>query len=127
MQDEQEYIVLEVRPAGPVRRGGRHAPPSAGPAAATVSVESFSARDAAAARRDAHVAVAPLLPMKLVEPVAKLDAGTPTGPGAAWGVEAVGALGSPFSGTGVKVAVLDTGIAATHEAFRGLHITERDF
>jgi subtilisin family serine protease len=126
--DEQEYIVLEVRSTGPVKRGSPFGPASADrPATAAVSVESFTPVDAADARRAPGVAVAPLLPMKLVEPVSKLDAATPTGPGSAWGVDAVGAMDSPFSGAGVKVAVLDTGIDATHEAFRGLRVTERDF
>jgi subtilisin family serine protease len=124
--DEQEFIVLEVRPTGPVRRGGRPGR-GAGPTAATVSVEPLSSREAAAARGDPGVAVAPLLPMKLIEPVSKRDTGTPTGPGSAWGVDAVGALESPFTGAGVTVAVLDTGIDAAHEAFRGLQITQRDF
>ena len=124
--DEQEYIVLEVRPTGPVRRGGSPGQ-RAGPTAATVSVESLPSPQAAAARRDAGVAVAPLLPLKLVEPVSKRDTATPTGPGSAWGVDAVGALESPFTGAGVTVAVLDTGIDAAHEAFRGLRITQRDF
>jgi subtilisin family serine protease len=125
--EEQDYIVLELRPTGPVRRGHGDDPRASRDVAATMSVQPFSASDAAAARDDPGVVVAPLLPMKLVEPVTKLDAGTPAGPGAAWGVEAVGAIESPFSGAGVKVAVLDTGIDATHEAFRGLQITERDF
>ena len=125
--DEQDYIVLEVRPTGPVRRGGPVGPPGAGPSEATVSVESFSGPEVAAARRDPGVAVAPLLPMKLVAPVSKLAARTPAGPGSAWGVDAVGALESPFTGAGVTVAVLDTGIDAGHEAFRGVRITQRDF
>ena len=121
-RDEEQYVVLEVRPTGPTRRGR-----SAGDAAvaATLSVESFSTRDAVAARRDPAVAVAPLLPMKLVEPVAALDAGAPSGPGSAWGVEAVGAVESPFTGVGVTVAVLDTGIDASHEVFAGLTIIGR--
>jgi subtilisin family serine protease len=125
--DEQQYIVLEVRPTGPVRRGAPHGPAGGGPTAATVSVESFSAPDAAAARREPRMAVAPVLPMKLIEPVSKLDAGTPADAGSAWGLDAVGALESPFTGAGVTVAVLDTGIDATHEAFRGLRITQCDF
>jgi subtilisin family serine protease len=92
-----------------------------------VSVESFTPADAAAARRAPQVSVAPVLPLKLVEPVASADAGTPTGPGSAWGVEAVGARDCTFSGAGVKVAVLDTGIDASHEAFRGMLLTQRDF
>jgi subtilisin family serine protease len=126
--DEQDYIVLEVRTTAPVKRDAPFGPSSAGaPAQAMVSVESLSVPDAAAARRDPAVAVAPLLPMKLVEPVLKLDAETPIGPGSAWGVKTVGATDSPFSGAGVKVAVLDTGIDATHEAFHGLRVTQRDF
>jgi subtilisin family serine protease len=123
-RDEEQYVVLEVRPTGPTRRGRAAAQ---GALAATLSVESFSTRDAVAARRDPTVAVAPLLPMKLVEPVRALDALTPSGPGSAWGVEAVGAVDSPFTGTGITVAVLDTGVDADHEAFAGLRIVERDF
>jgi subtilisin family serine protease len=92
-----------------------------------VSVESFTPADLADVRRAPEVAVAPVLPMKLVEPVARADAGTPTSPGSAWGVEAVGALDCAFSGAGIKVAVLDTGIDASHEAFRGMQLTQRDF
>ena len=126
--DEQQYIVLEVRSTGPVRRGRPYGSPSAdGPATAAVSVESFTPTDAADARHAPGVEVAPVLPMTLVEPVSKLEATTPMTPGSAWGVEAVGALESGYSGTGVRVAVLDTGIDASHEAFRGLRVTQRDF
>jgi subtilisin family serine protease len=126
--DEQRYVVLETRPSGPVRRGQHRRPLFSGqrPTAA-VSVERFTPADAADARRAPAVAVAPVLPMKLVEPVATTEAAIPTEPGSAWGVEAVGAIDCGFSGAGVKVAVLDTGIDAGHEAFRGLRLTERDF
>jgi subtilisin family serine protease len=126
--DEQRYVVLETRSAGAVKRGHRRGPPGAGaPATAAVSVESFTPADLVDVRRAPEVAVAPVLPMKLVEPVARADAGTPTSPGSAWGVEAVGALDCAFSGAGIKVAVLDTGIDASHEAFRGMQLTQRDF
>jgi subtilisin family serine protease len=126
--DEQRYVVLETRPSGPVRRGRRRGPlfPT-GPATAAVSVESLTPADAARVRGASEVAVAPVLPMKLVEPVAKADAGTPMEPGSAWGVDAVGAIDCGFSGDGIKVAVLDTGIDADHEAFRGLRLTQKDF
>jgi subtilisin family serine protease len=126
--DEQRYVVLETRPRGPMRRGQRRRPLfSADRPTAAVSVERFTPADAADARRAPAVAVAPVLPMKLVEPVATAEAGIPAEPGSAWGVEAVGAIDCGFSGAGVKVAVLDTGIDAGHEAFRGLRLTERDF
>src|SRR5215831_10154755 len=58
------------------------------------------------------VAVAPVIPMKLIEPFA-VPAATPP-KGVSWGVQAVGAETSPFSGDGIVVAVLDTGIDNTH-------------
>jgi subtilisin family serine protease len=126
--DEQRYVVLEIRSSAPATRGprNRRSRPD-GPATAAMSVESFTPSDAADVRRAPEVAVAPVLPMKLVEPVAKSDADTPMGPGSAWGVEAVGAIDCSFSGSGIKVAVLDTGIDASHEAFRGLQLTQKDF
>jgi subtilisin family serine protease len=123
--DEQPYVVLETRSTGARKRGHRRGPPVAGPPA--VSIERFTPTDAADARRAPQVAIAPVLPMKLVQPVAKAEATTPTDPGSAWGVDAVGAIDCRFSGAGVKVAVLDTGIDAGHEAFHDLQITEVDF
>jgi len=123
--DEQRYVVLETR-RPPTRRRDWRAQQRA-PATAEVRVDSLSVADAARVSRAPDVAVAPVLPMKLVEPVAASDAGSPSAGGAAWGVEAVGATQCSFSGSGVTVAVLDTGIDPGHEAFRGLLVTQRDF
>lgn len=77
------------------------------------------------------VAVAPSMPIKLIEPknIQPFNA-----PGAAvlnaqiaWGIKAVKADSSPFEGKGITVAVLDTGIDAGHPAFNGVDIIERDF
>jgi subtilisin family serine protease len=67
---------------------------------------------------------APAMPMKLIEPLAA-DAA----PAAAvtWGVKAVGADTSPFTGAGVTVSVLDTGIDADHPAFAGVNLVTKDF
>ncbi|WP_173021465.1 S8 family serine peptidase [Lewinella sp. W8] len=43
-----------------------------------------------------------------------------------WGIEATGVANSRFDGSGVKVAVLDTGIVE-HPAFDGLNILKKDF
>jgi subtilisin family serine protease len=123
--DEQRYVVLQT-PRSVTRRRSWPATGAAPPSSA-VTTESFTPADAARARRAPEVAVAPVLPMKLVEPVATADAGMPTDAGSAWGVDAVGAIDCGFSGAGIKVAVLDTGIDAGHEAFRDLQLTERDF
>jgi subtilisin family serine protease len=44
-----------------------------------------------------------------------------------WGIAAVKADTSPFSGDGVVVAVLDTGIDKSHPAFAGVTLVEKDF
>jgi subtilisin family serine protease len=44
-----------------------------------------------------------------------------------WGIAAVGADRSKFSGSGVTVAVLDTGIDAGHPAFRNVELVQKDF
>ncbi|MGH6926155.1 MAG: S8 family peptidase [Propylenella sp.] len=44
-----------------------------------------------------------------------------------WGIGAVGADRSKFTGVDVAVALLDTGIDAGHPAFRGVELAEKDF
>ncbi len=74
--------------------------------------------------RDPHVeALTPEIPTRFIEPVNISEAKQ----GDAWGIKAVGADSSPFTGQGVVVAVLDTGIDRNHTAFTGLKITENDF
>jgi len=72
------------------------------------------------------VAVAPSIPMRLIAPVGQNEA-VAAAQQVAWGVKAVGADTSPFTGNGVVVAVLDTGIEASHPAFSGVEIVEKDF
>ncbi len=73
------------------------------------------------------LAIAPVIPMRLIAPVEVSDAALPAAAGTAWGVSAVGADTSPFTGDGIVVAVLDTGIDATHPAFAGVEIVQQDF
>ena len=79
-------------------------------------------------KRSDVVCAAPVMPMKLIAPldVEAVDA-QPAATEVAWGVKAVGADTSPFSGAGIVIAVLDTGIDKNHPAFAGVQITERDF
>lgn len=132
---EQRYIVLEVEstgleaePPGRRRRGSPFDPGAvAEPPSASLSVEELTPADASDARRAAGRVVAEPLPTQLVQPVATSEVDEPAERGAAWGVEAVGATESRFTGSGVTVAVLDTGIDADHDAFADLKVTQRDF
>jgi subtilisin family serine protease len=45
----------------------------------------------------------------------------------AWGIDAVGAAASPYTGKGMRLCVLDTGIDAGHPDFAGREIVSRSF
>lgn len=93
-----------------------------------VQIEDLHRRDISVLTRDADVvAVAPVLPMVLIEPLDVHDSTPDETESLAWGVKAVRANTSPYSGDGVVVAVLDTGIDATHPAFAGVELVLRDF
>ncbi|MDD7942409.1 S8 family serine peptidase [Actinomycetospora lutea] len=70
------------------------------------------------------VAVTPAIRTRLIEPVAVDDA---PASGDAWGITAVGADRSTRTGSGVLVAVLDTGVDASHAAFSGVTVEQKDF
>lgn len=70
------------------------------------------------------LAFAPAMPMKLIEPLASESAARAE---VTWGVRAVGAEKSPFTGAGAIVAVLDTGIDVDHPAFAGVELVTQDF
>jgi subtilisin family serine protease len=47
--------------------------------------------------------------------------------GATWGLQATNVVNSPYSGNGIKVAVLDTGLDLNHPDFEGRLITPNSF
>jgi len=127
----ERYIVLKVTGNEARVRGGVR---GALDALAKLDVVAETATLDAKALKDLRAApevlrAAPVMPVTLVHPRAMADseAGAADVDGAAWGVHAVGAVASRFTGAGVTVAVLDTGIDAGHEAFRGKEIVQRDF
>jgi subtilisin family serine protease len=69
-----------------------------------------------------HVA-APLMPVTLISPFASAAAM----PAANWGVQAIGADKSKYTGAGVRMAVFDTGIDQSHDAFTGVNLIQQDF
>ena len=101
---------------------------SAAPEIEVVSLDKDGVRDVA--RSPGVRAVAPVIPTKLIFPVPADEAGAAVEQAAAgptWGVSAVGADQSAMTGAGVRVAVLDTGIDASHPAFAGVNLIEEDF
>lgn len=133
-----EQIILKRK--APFRRT-RTAGPLAGPAVAgafgteslptlgepVLEMAALTPREIADAQRDPEVQViASPMPLKLIEPVGPAEP-TPAATGNTWGIEAVGAHTSPFTGSGVVVAVLDTGINPTHVAFQGVELVRRNF
>ena len=137
---KENYVVLRVRSRGAVSAGSRvkstrpvgigSAP--RGPDDVTVHVEDLGDKDIADMRRDQDVmAIAPVVPIRLIEPLNLNDPRAVTSEpaeGVAWGVKAVGAdRPSKFNGSGIVVAVLDTGIDASHPAFAGVTLTSRNF
>ena len=73
------------------------------------------------------MAVAPAMPMRLIRPVKAKTRARAKPPAADWGITAVGADTSPFTGDAIVVAVLDTGIDAKHPAFKGVKLTRKNF
>ena len=127
----RDYIVLRdlqvaqtSEPIGGGLRGRALGPPAVAPPEPRIEVVSLDAKDVGEMARDPEVAaITPPMPTRLIEPI---DAGT-TAAGDAWGVSAVGADASTFTGAGSAVAVLDTGIDSTHPAFTGVTVVENDF
>lgn len=127
--NKRKYVILRdskhstppAFPRGPkaLRESTRESAP-----AAKVEVIEVERGELDVLARDRTVtAAAPAMPVRLIEPMElkKEPAATFAGD-ATWGLEAIGALASPYTGEGVKVAVLDTGIDPNHAAFAGVKL-----
>jgi subtilisin family serine protease len=125
----EQYVIFEI--TSPMRDEGDFGLESLGvgdnPPEATVHAVELSEAEAADERRKPTQILAPELPTMLIEPVSMAEAAAPAAAGASWGVEAVGATQSPFTGSGITVAVLDTGVDSSHEAFQGVNVARQDF
>jgi subtilisin family serine protease len=95
-----------------------------------IDVDELGSDDIVKIGKDRQVkAIAPVVPMTLIRPVnlSQPVAVAAAPGGVAWGVSAVGADRSDFTGQDIVVAVLDTGIDAAHPAFAGLNIVSKNF
>jgi Subtilase family len=131
---KQKTVILRTRAVGATRDpfdGPGATPFEAGEAAANVRVEVDDSLDRDGLRTILNdptvLGFAPAMPMKLIEPLAQSTGFVAEAGPTTWGVAAVGAANSPFTGAGVTVAVLDTGIDANHPALTGVQLVQRDF
>ncbi len=109
--------------AGPFEQVGAQRSAAVGPAEPHVDREKLTKREVRTLVRDPQVlAVARVMPTRLIEPVRASGDAT-----SAWGITAVGADRTTRTGSGVVPCVLDTGIDAAHTAFDGVTLVQQDF
>jgi subtilisin family serine protease len=128
--EKERYVVLRATGASPNVLGGiRAGTAEAANLKVEVETATLTPKDVHDARRDpALLGAAPVMPVVLIKPLEDTGGAVAQDESeVTWGVTAVGAAGSPFTGAGVTVAILDTGIDAAHEAFAGKQIVQKDF
>jgi subtilisin family serine protease len=123
-----DFMVLRnaaaVRTSSPFESFGPAANAAPNAPEPQVEVHNVPESEAIDIARDPQVAaVAKPMPTTLIEPLEVAGAAATS----AWGIGAIKADTSNFSGNGVVVAVLDTGIDKSHPAFAGVTIVEQDF
>ncbi|NRD65524.1 S8 family serine peptidase [Corallococcus exiguus] len=131
----EKYIILRTDPtqsAQSVTRGtGFRSSPGRtdAPLRFKLTVETLDSKEIADVTRDPSITAAPKMPVRLVAPraVAMLPSDIDGPDIISWGLQATGALNSAFNGSGIAVGLLDTGVDASHPAFSGVHLEERDF
>jgi subtilisin family serine protease len=117
----RKYIILRKNLASP--KGGVRSMARA-QSGSSFAFERLTERAAASMLREPEVeAVAPAMKTRLIKPFDA--AGTDLTD--TWGLDATGARNSKFTGAGVTVAVLDTGIDEEHPAFTGVRLIQKDF
>lgn len=128
---ERQYMILRQTKlaARQAFRSTRHPTQSTGDAPIELSYEEIRLSPAEAAEAESELGpgrVAPLMPTTLLHPVRRRP-DRPAARDTTWGIRAVGADRSPWTGEGVTVGLLDTGIDADHPAFDGVDLVRANF
>lgn len=92
-----------------------------------IEVAELSQSEVQELQRDRQKRLAPSMPWALIEPMNTEEANLSTEGSVTWGIDAVQASNSQFDGSGIVVAVLDTGINLDHPVFRNVKIEKRNF
>jgi len=102
--------------------------PTVEPVAIKVEEAALSRTERNDLRRDPRTrAIAPIMPMKLIQPLDQAEVNESSVTTPTWGIQAVRAPESNFDGTDIAIAVLDTGIDPTHPAFAGVTLVQKNF
>jgi len=135
--DRETYLVLRVTSVdagfdslSPSVRSGRDSSLASTEFEYRVESPLLDDQDIRELRRDRGVAaIAKPIPLQRIRTIPSATAAHAPAPidDSTWGVHVTGASQSPYVGYGAIVAVLDTGIDADHEAFRGVELVQRDF
>jgi len=92
----------------------------------TIQEDELDANDIQTLNNDRTVAsMAPIMPIKLIQPLDESDEESTIN--MSWGIDAVNAAAANYNGAGIKVAVLDTGIDKSHEAFKNVNLEIKNF
>lgn len=130
--DRQPYVVLRAtlphEPTPPFGTKTRSSLPRLLGTRLRVETEELRPRELQRLRQERDVlAVAPPLPLRLIAPEKESSSKVRHDEPVTWGIQAVGADKCAWTAEKVVVAVLDTGIDRSHEAFAEVKIDDRDF
>ena len=91
-----------------------------------VEIKRLDAQEAEELSREPNIdIVTRAMPLKLITPKVSTSASSVSD--REWGICAIKADESEYDGSGIVMAVLDTGIDAEHEAFEGVEFLQKDF